>query len=141
MLLGLHSCGDTQKQEADRLLEQIRTEYADGRYKDALATIDTLRKKCPEAIDQRKEALKVYQDAALKMAQDELAAIDTTLQQARHVYERLKTTAENHKQEGVATAEELTAVTMQKLKVDSLQNRFDAWVAKVRFIHRKQKEN
>lgn len=137
----LTACGDNSNKEADLLLETIRQQYDNRQYTQTLRSIDSLRTHYPQAIEQRKEALKIYQNTVLTMAQNELMHVDTLLQQARTEYQAMKSAAEAHHQQGTATADELTAVTLQKLKVDSLQNRFDAYVAKVKYIHKKQKED
>lgn len=135
-------CGcNGEGKKAEELLGAIRTEYETGKYDDALAHIDSLRKKFPEAIEARKEALKIYQDAELKKAQTHLASLDTTLQRLRGEYDKLKTEVEQHKQQGVATAEELTRLTLRRLKLDSLQTRFDVEVAKIKYIHKRQAED
>lgn len=137
----LAGCADNDGQKAQRLMDEIRTEYAEGHYQQVLSHIDSLRRTYPEAVEQRKEALKVYQETVLKMAQTELMTIDTTLQTARQQYEQMRTASERHHSEGTATAAELTSVTLQRMRVDSLQARFDAQVARIKFIHRKMKEN
>lgn len=141
IMLTMCSCGSDSTQKAQELLEKISSEYEGGKYEDALSDIDSLRKKFPEAIEQRKEALKLYQDAALKMAQGDLMRIDSALQVTKSGYEKLKAEVEAHKEAGLATAEELTRLTLTKMKVDSLQNKFDAYVSRVKFIHKKQAED
>ena len=39
-----------------------------------------------------------------------------------------------------ATSEQLQAVTLKKMELDSLQVRFDVQCAKIKYIHKKQKE-
>lgn len=136
----LAGCATDDTQKAQQLLEDIHTEYRNGQYQHTLSLIDSLRRTYPKAVEQRKEALKIYQEAVLAMAQTDLMRLDTALQSARQQYEDMRTQAERHHSEGTATAEELTAVTLQRIRRDSLQARFDAQVARVRFIHKKQKE-
>ena len=47
---------------------------------------------------------------------------------------------EKHKQQLCATADELTLLTKTRVRRDSLQTRFDVLCAKIRYIHKKQKE-
>ncbi len=122
-------------------MDNIRQKYAAGKYQEAINSIDSLRKKYPEEIELRKEALKVYQDAALKMAQRNLERADSTLLTMTAAYEKLKAEVEAKKNNGSATAEELSRVTMMKIKLDSVRARFDAEVARVKFIHKKQAED
>ncbi len=135
-------CGcSNSHQEAQALMDNIRQKYAAGKYQEAINSIDSLRKKYPEEIELRKEALKVYQDAALKMAQRNLERADSTLLTMTAAYEKLKAEVEAKKNNGSATAEELSRVTMMKIKLDSVRARFDAEVARVKFIHKKQAED
>ena len=89
----------------------------------------------------RKEALKIYQDAALKMAQAKLMQADSALQSMTAEYEKRKTEVESHRNTGTATAQALNSVTQMKMKLDSIPARFDAEVARVNFIHKKQAED
>lgn len=59
----LTSCKSNDSQnQAEALLQEASTDYEQGRYDEALRTIDSLRKVYPNAIDTRKKALKLYQD-------------------------------------------------------------------------------
>ena len=55
-------------------------------------------------------------------------------------YETLKLKVEKDKQELRATPEELTMLTKTRVRRDSLQTRFEVLCAKIRYIHKKQKE-
>ena len=67
-MLTMAGCGENaMERKAGELLEQAKTEYGNGELKKALATIDSLRKNCPEAIEARKQALKLYQEVELKL--------------------------------------------------------------------------
>ena len=91
-------------------------------------------------IETRREALKHKQGTELKKSQEELAVVDSTLQAVKYEYEQLKQKVEKDKQELRATAEELTLLTKTRVRRDSLQTRFDVLCAKIRYIHKKQKE-
>ena len=66
--------------------------------------------------------------------------MDSALQAVKHDYEYQKQKVEKDKQELRATAEELTRLTKTRVHHDSLQTRFDVLCAKIRYIHKKQKE-
>ena len=91
-------------------------------------------------IAQRKAALRHKQDSTLLASQHELALVDSALEATKAEYERMKAEVEQHRQELCATADELTGLTLLRMKRDSLQTRFDVLCAKIRYIHKKQKE-
>lgn len=136
------ACGENSaKAEADKLLEQAETEFDNKQYDKALATIDSLRKVYPNAIETRKKALVMHQNIALKQAQADLAHTDSMMQAVTHNYNYQKAKVEKDKKELRATAEELQMLTLTKMKLDSLKVRFDVQCAKIKYIHKKQKEN
>lgn len=132
--------GKKGDKQAEALLEKAEVEYKAGQYDKALRTIDSMRRTFPEAIAARKEGLKLYQDVALVQAQSDLARTDSLLQIAKREYEQAKSQAEAAKKELRATASELQNVTLLKVRLDSLQVRFDVQCAKIKYIHKKQKE-
>ncbi|MBR0050087.1 MAG: hypothetical protein IJP74_12355 [Prevotella sp.] len=134
------SCGENRHKEADALLGKAKAFYEQGRYEDALATIDSLRKVFPNAIDTRKQALTLYQNVELKKTQQELALVDSALQAVKQDYEYQRHKVEKDKQALRATPDELTMLTRKRVHRDSLQTRFDVLCAKIRYIHKKQKE-
>lgn len=136
------ACGENSaKAEADKLLEQAETEFDNKQYDKALSTIDSLRKVYPNAIETRKKALVMHQNIALKQAQADLAHTDSMMQAVTHNYNYQKAKVEKDKKELRATAEELQMLTLTKMKLDSLKVRFDVQCAKIKYIHKKQKEN
>ena len=66
-----------EKDDAKALLADIHTQYDGGNYTRCLALIDSLRTNYPDELSARREALKVYQQASLAVAQQELAVIDS----------------------------------------------------------------
>ena len=56
--------------------------YAEGKYAATLDSITSLRERFPMAVEARKKALKIWQDASLKMAQKDVAETDIKLQEA-----------------------------------------------------------
>ena len=135
------ACSENKSEkQAEALLEKAEVEYKTGQYDKALRTIDSLRKAFPEAIKARKEGLKLYQNVALTQAQSDLARTDSLLQAVKQEYEQAKSQAEAAKKELRATASELQKVTLLKVRLDSLQVQFDVQCAKIKYIHKKQKE-
>jgi len=136
----LIACGENKHQEAELMLKRANTLFEQRQYDRALIVIDSLRKVYPNAIEIRKQALRLYQDIELKHAQEELAVTDSALQVVKHDYEELKLKVEKAKQELRAKPEELTLLTKTRVRRDSLQTQFDVLCAKIQYIHKKQKE-
>lgn len=136
----LISCGDNSLKQAEALLSQASADFEQGRYEEARACIDSLRKAYPNAIDTRKKALQLYQDIELKKAQLELAEADSILQAVQRDYDYLQAKADKDKAALKATAEELTMLTRTRMKRDSLRTQCETLGAKIRYIHKKQRE-
>lgn len=136
----LTACGDKNKEAAETLLQQATTQYESKQYDRALLTIDSLRRTYPEAIEVRKAALKLYQDVALKQAQDDLANTDSLLQRVKTEYDQMSKNVAAAKAALKATPNMLQSLTLKRMERDSLQVRFDVQCAKIKYIHKKQKE-
>ena len=90
-MLFLASCGENPiEKQAGEMLEKAQTEFKGGDYAKAIATIDSLRKKFPKAIEARKQALKLYQEVELKRAEIQVQNADTVLQRVEREYQELK---------------------------------------------------
>ena len=140
-VLLLVSCGENESQkQAEAMLEKAGICYGQGQYNQALIVIDSLRKIYPNAIDTRKKALKLYQDIELKKAQQELLITDSLLQTVNHDYAYQQEKVERDKAALRATPEELTMLTLTRMKRDSLRTQAEVLGAKIRYIHKKQKE-
>ncbi len=139
-ILLLTACQDSTQQQAEGMLQRAGQLFDEQQYDRALIVIDSLRKVYPSAIETRKQALRLQQNIELKRSQEELALVDSALQAVKHDYEYQKQKVEKDKQELRATAEELTMLTKTRVRRDSLQTRFDVLCAKIRYIHKKQKE-
>ena len=137
----LASFGDSDRQNAEEMLKQAGYDYEHGRYDMALATIDSLRKTYPDIVDVRRKALALYQNISLKKAQEELEETDRQLQEVNATYEMIRETVERRKAALQATADDLQTLTLMRIKRDSLQTRFDVQCAKIKYIHKRQKEN
>ena len=136
----LVACSDEKKKAAEQMLQKASLQFEQRQYDRALITIDSLRKVYPGAIETRKQALILQQNIELKRSQEELAIVDSLLQVVKSDYETLKLKVEKDKQELRATPEELTMLTKTRVRRDSLQTRFEVLCAKIRYIHKKQKE-
>ena len=139
LLLLLTSCQDSRKKEAESMLQKADQLFKEQKYDRALIVIDSLRKVYPEAVEARKQALTLQQNIELKRSQEELVVLDSLLQAVKLDYENQKQKVEKDKEQLKATPEELTRLTKTRVKRDSLQTRFDVLLAKVRYIHQKQK--
>jgi hypothetical protein len=139
-VIALTSCQDNNQQAAVQMLEKADELFREQQYDRALIVIDSLRKVYPTAVETRKQALRLQQDIELKRSQEELAIVDSMLEAVKHDYVYQKQKVEKDKQELRATPEELTMLTKTRVKRDSLQTRFDVLCAKIRYIHKKQKE-
>jgi len=140
-VVALAACGGSNRHsEAEALLQKATEATEQGNYRRALLLIDSLRHAYPDAVDARKQALRLHQEASLKEAQADLATTDSALQAVKQEYERQQRTVDAHKQAGNATAEELTKLTRTRMLRDSLQVRFDVGCAKIKYIHKRQKE-
>lgn len=140
LTVSMTGCKDKQVKEAENLLTEIRNDYEAGRDSACLVAIDSLRSRCPKAVEQRNEALEYWQKASERLAQRDLEQTDKRLEEAKAMFADMERTVEQHKAELNATAEELTALTLLRMKRDSLQTRYDVLCAEIRFIHKKQKE-
>ena len=136
----LVACSDEKQKAAEEMLQKASLQFEQRQYDRALITIDSLRKVYPGAIETRKQALILQQNIELKRSQEELAIVDSLLQVVKSDYETLKQKVEKDKQELKATPEELTMLTKTRVRRDSLQTRFEVLCAKIRYIHKKQKE-
>lgn len=124
VILTLASCAQTDEDKAEEMLQRINALYEEGNYRAALDSITVLRENYPTAIEARKAALVVWQNASLKMAQDDVAKTDVLLQQT---IAELNTTTDRYRR------------NMLGVKRDSLQARYEAMCGVVRMIHIRQK--
>lgn len=123
-LLTLASCGNKEEDKAQSLYSEIENLYQAGNYQAALDSIKVLREKYPKAIELRKKSLTLWQDANIKLAQQDIAVTDSALQV---VIAQMNATTD------IATRNKL------RLKRDSLQVRYDTQCAVVRAVRMKQK--
>lgn len=116
----------TEDDEAARLLEKIETLNREGAYVAALDSITSLRQQFPRAVNARRRALEIWQEASLKMTQDDIGRTDSALQAVTRQME-----AETN----------IYKRNMLGVKRDSLQARYEGLIGTVRVIHKKMEEN
>lgn len=121
----LTSCQKSEDEKAAPLMNKIYSLYQAGNYQATLNAITQLRSNHPKAVESREKALKIWQDASLKMAQADIGRTDSALQATIAQYDAEK---------------DLYKKNMLRVKRDSLQVRYDALCGTVRVIHKRQAE-
>ena len=125
-MLTATSCEQKKDDGAATMLAEIEQLYEQGNYYAALDSIKLLRVRYPKAVAERQRALRIWQEASLKEAQQDIALTDSALQavtaqmQAEtRIYER----------------------NMLGVKKDSLQVRYEALIGEVRIIRKRMEES
>ena len=117
-----------QKSDGDaaaQLLTEIEELYEKGQYRTALDSIESLRMRFPKSVEARRKALRLWQEASLKMAQADIAVTDSALQ---------ATTAQMQAEQRIYER------NMLGVKKDSLQARYEALIGVVRMIRKRMDE-
>ena len=122
----LSSCNKTDDDKAKPLLAKIDSLYKAGEYSVVLDSITRLRDTYPKAIEARKAALAVWQNASLKLAQEEVAKTDVMLQQT---------------ESAIKEETDLYRRNMLGVKRDSLKARYEAMCGVVRMIRKHQNQH
>ena len=120
------SCQKTEDEKAASLMNKIDSLYKAGNYQATLNAITRLRANHPKAVESREKALKIWQDASLKMTQAEIGRTASALQATIAQY---------------GAEKDLYRKNMLRVKRDSLQVRYDALCGTVRVIHKRQAED
>lgn len=120
------SCQKTEDEKAASLMNKIDSLYKAGNYQATLNAITRLRANHPKAVESREKALKIWQDASLKMTQAEIGRTDSALQATIAQY---------------GAEKDLYRKNMLRVKRESLQVRYDALCGTVRVIHKRQAED
>lgn len=128
MVLAFVACTQrtTEDDKAAQLLEKIEKLNREGAYAAALDSITSLRKQFPRAVNARRRALEIWQEASLKMTQDDIGRTDSALQAVTRLME-----AETN----------IYKRNMLGVKRDSLQARYEGLIGTVRVIRKKMEEN
>ncbi|SFG26256.1 hypothetical protein [Prevotella sp. KH2C16] len=121
----LVACSQSEDEKAQPLMQKIEHLYAKGSYQAVLDSIRKLRTDFPKAVESRRKSLRLWQEASLKIAQQDIARTDSALQAATALYNQAKTLRERN---------------FIGIRKDSLQIRYDALCGTVRVIHRRQQE-
>ena len=79
-MLAATSCEQKKDEGAATMLAEIEQLYEQGNYNAALDSIKLLRVRYPKAIAERQRALRIWQEASLKAAQQDIALTDSALQ-------------------------------------------------------------
>ena len=109
-----------------QLLAEIEQLYTSGHYQAALDSIVVLRSRFPNALAERKRALRLWQEASEKLAQEDIALTDSALQ---------ATTAQMNRETRIYER------NMLGVKRDSLQARYEALSGEVRIIRKRMEES
>lgn len=126
MMVGaLYSCQQSEDEKASTMMQRIDSLYKAQDYQSTLNAITQLRETYPKAIESRKRALKIWQEASLKMAQNDIGRTDSALQATIQQYNEAKSLGDKNR---------------LRVKRDSLQVRYDALCGTVRIIHHRQAE-
>lgn len=123
--LAVVACAQTDDSKALTMLSKIEELYDQGAYRQTLDSITSLREKYPTAIEVRKQALTVWQNASLKMAQRDVALTDSSLQATLRQ---------------ISSEQNLYRANMLRIKRDSLKARYDAMCGVVRMIRMRQQQ-
>lgn len=140
VVLMLVACGKSPQEQVALLAEQASTLCEEGQFDKARTLIDSLRRTYPDNVEARKTALRLHQQVELKAAQEELLRADSLLVLANRELETLQKQVDAHKATLTATAEELTLLTMTRMRRDSIRTLYETLGAKIRYIRKKQKE-
>lgn len=137
----LLSACKNKHEDAELLLEKTRAAYESGDYEGTLRNVDSLRHAYPDAAKVRGEALVLFQQASLKIAQAKLAKVDSMLMMAQGEYDALRPIVEKHHMEGIATAQELDHLNRLRVHRDSLQVSFNVECARIKYIKKRMRED
>ncbi len=121
----LTACQPSADEMAEPLMQRIDSLYQHHDYPATLSAIRDLRANYPKAVESRRRALKIWQEASAKMTQQDIARTDSALQATVQQLEH---------------ATGLLQQNMLRARRDSLQIRYDALCGTVRIIHQRQKE-
>lgn len=122
----MSACKPDADQQATELLAQIEQLYEAQQYKIVLDSIESLRTRYPRAVDARKRALEIWNDASLKMAQADIAVTDSAL---------LATEAQMNLEKDIYKR------NMLGMRRDSLKARYEALCGVVRMIRHRTSQN
>ena len=124
ILFALSACHwTTEDEKAQPMLEEIEKSVERKDFRSALDSIILLRDRFPKALQARKRALELWQEASLLQAQHEVEVTDSALQATIAAIDKAPTLLEQN---------------LLRNKRDSLKARYDAECGVVRIIRAKQ---
>jgi ABC-type uncharacterized transport system auxiliary subunit len=120
----LAACSANDDEKAEKLMQQIEQLYEQKQYSATLDSIEALRNQFPKAVESRKRALVIWNDASLQMARADIAKTDSALLATE---ELMKNETDIYKH------------NILGLQRDSLKARYEALCGVVKMIlHRKK---
>lgn len=125
-LIALAACQPSPDEVARPLMRRIDSLYEHHDYAGTLNAIRQLRADHPKAVESRKRALKIWQEASVKMTQDDIGRTDSALQATL---------------QQIGNEKEPYRKNMLRARHDSLQIRYDALCGTVRVIRQRQQED
>lgn len=125
LLLLVGACAESEDDKARPLMSKIDSLMSARDYPATLAAITRLRRDYPKALESRRRALVIWQEASLLMTQQDIGRTDSALQ---------ATLAQ------IKTARSIGERNRLCYRRDSLQVRYEALCGTVRVIHRRQSE-
>lgn len=125
LVLALTGCQPTADEQAAPLMHRIDSLYEHHRDAEALNAIRELRVKYPEAVASRQRALGIWQQASLRLTQEDIGRTGLALTAATEAMGRAGTLGERNR---------------LRLRRDSLQVRYDALCGTARIIMHRQAE-
>lgn len=138
LALALCSC-QSREDKAAALLKSAEYEYMHGRYKSALAAIDSMRTMYPDAVEVRRKAIPLQREIQLKKAQEAADSLEAAYQTAEAECTAIEDSF--HAAGAKASQELVDEVTRRRMARDSVRIARDTEVAKVRLIHSKMEGN
>lgn len=121
----LSACQPTADEQAAPMMQRIDSLYEHHEDAQALNAIRELRAKFPEAVKSRQRALKIWQQASLRMTQEDIGQTDSALKATTEALGRSSSLGERNR---------------LRVRRDSLQIRFDALCGTARVIQHRQQE-
>ncbi len=114
---------NTDEQRAQQMIDAIEQSLEQGDYRAALDSIVILRDRFPKAVDARKRAITLWDDAALMQAEADAARLDSLVNATLDSIEKAPTLLEQNK---------------LRNRRDSLRARYDAAVGLAKIIRDKR---
>ncbi|MBQ7471142.1 MAG: hypothetical protein IJS97_01790 [Prevotella sp.] len=122
--LMLIACSPNADKQANELMAEIEQLYNNKQFKQALDSIETLRQRFPRAVEARKRALEIWDNASLQMAQADIAKTDSAFLATENL---------------IQNETDIYKRNMLGVRRDSLKARYEALCGVVKMIRHRQK--